>query len=311
MCGLFGCSPQTKLTRQILPFLAFAMEDRGWESWGVAGGGADRVVRKLGGITDSFEIPKWENLLYHTRLSTLGDVTIENQHPFTFWRGGVPIVGVHNGTVGNHGELNTKYQRNFAVDSMHVFAHIAEERPREEVELWGVIMWFEGKELRFGMVGSNALTVVRLAGGELVWCSDELPIWRAVGLSRAEVREKYTLTKGREYRVTVGKWERREIEDVGPLGFVSPRVVHARAAAAGVGIVENGLPWTDWENSDEQVYGVTASSTTSVSAGEGEKGRCFRCSAKLTDPKQEVICPGCLGVAMGHVNNPREKIIYV
>lgn len=35
----------------------------------------------------------------HTRAATVGGVTVDNSHPFTFEKDGVTIIGAHNGTV--------------------------------------------------------------------------------------------------------------------------------------------------------------------------------------------------------------------
>jgi hypothetical protein len=81
----------------------------------------------------------------HTRYPSTGEQSKENAHPFVVG----PVVGAHNGCVANHAELNRKYDRAFAVDSTHIFAHLAEGRSLDDVEAYGAIEWFDSRDRRW------------------------------------------------------------------------------------------------------------------------------------------------------------------
>src|ERR1700734_3632924 len=164
MCGICGTSNLTDTTRRMMPYLLWSIEDRGRDSWGATDG--TDCVKVLGPVTSSFErhadhVLGWDRAIFHTRAASTGEVTVENQHPFRFVRGGTidpegniidtpedpwlkTVVGIHNGIVSNHLELKNKYSRhNFDVDSMHIFRHIVDGRPMSEIYGWGNLAWYD------------------------------------------------------------------------------------------------------------------------------------------------------------------------
>ena len=164
MCGIAGFSHTTDVTRRMAPHLLWDIESRGKDSWG-ATDGLD-TVRVLGPVTNTYVdnrdiIEGWERTIFHTRGASTGEVTVENQHPFYFVEGeeNTPgwkrsIMGIHNGIVNNHSELNRKYSRNFSVDSMHIFKHLVERRvdhPRgNRVHAYAVRPQFPGQRFSEG-----------------------------------------------------------------------------------------------------------------------------------------------------------------
>lgn len=100
-----------------------------------------------------------DQLIIHTRSATTGAVTKENCHPFKFGK----TIGVHNGVVNNHEELNKKLHREFQVDSQHLFAHIEEGRDINEVEAYGAVVFAQNNEvLQLAKFHFGTLSVARV-----------------------------------------------------------------------------------------------------------------------------------------------------
>lgn len=220
MCGIFGFSHTTDVTRRMAPHLAWAMESRGKDSWGATDG--TTTVKVLGPITDGWyeyedEVGAWERGIFHTRAASHGTVSIPNQHPFTFDEGAPQggegwlrtLVGIHNGIIANHSELNRKYSRKFEVDSMHIFKHLAERRLPGELQGYGNLAWYEMSPkdptgtlhlLRFN---SDALHIARLDTGEIVFASEKDPIERAAVMAGSGVRSFWNTESERIYYIKV------------------------------------------------------------------------------------------------------------
>lgn len=197
MCGIFGFDKRTNATEFMTPALAIYMHERGRQSWGVTDG--RQVHKEPSDIIDSFEEKFYSPAIYHTRAASVGEVTQGNAHPFTSVVGDLRVVGVHNGHISNHSELDTRYKRNFSVDSMHIFQHLAERKDVSELTGWGAVVWAETQickpeappQIFMSRFNTQDLHVVKLdtKEGELVWASTKSAIEAAMQL--AGLRPKY------------------------------------------------------------------------------------------------------------------------
>jgi hypothetical protein len=120
------------------------MDRRGGDSYGVAKlnrEGKIRVWKGLGEAIGSIDLPQVDSsqLMLHTRRRTHGAINLENAHPLQHGH----ILGCHNGIVSNHFDLNKKYNRDFALDSRHIFQHIAEGDNLGEIEVYGAISYID------------------------------------------------------------------------------------------------------------------------------------------------------------------------
>jgi hypothetical protein len=202
------------------------------------------------------------------------------------------VVGIHNGSVSNYTELNTKYNRDFKVDSIHLFANIAQGFPTREISGYGALAWYDEGELNLGKFNGGDLHVVELASGEVVFCSLLQTILDAADMVGAEAKDEYDIFGDRQYKIQQSPEDKQkdELVEVGDMGF-GGRVTYG-------GYQPNGNPTmpvimsrrydvdTDhepWEGSQYQSY-----------ANAREKGMCRDCRVVvLPDKKNTLVCKKC------------------
>lgn len=187
MCGIFGFSlkegggkggPGGRLGA-LVTSLAVLNDTRGGHSWGVHSPGDDAPVKGMGDLATAATLRKVlarGHVACHTRMASTGKVSLENAHPFTCEGGHLgKVVGMHNGCVSNHQELNSRYGRDCDVDSLHLFLHLAEGRPLDDVEAYGAVAYHVAGEAgtRLCKFNRGELAVAELKKGGVVWSSDE------------------------------------------------------------------------------------------------------------------------------------------
>lgn len=214
MCGIFGFSRTTGLTRLMTPTLAIAMEQRGGDSWGVTDG--DFIWKDNHSIVDSFVDCQLDGPTYHTRAASVGAVSERNAHPFHFEAVNI-ITGVHNGHLSNYMDLKRKYKRDdFEVDSEHIFAHLAEAKPVAELLGYGAVVWYEAKAFKplererfFSRWNTEALHFAQMRSGEIVFASTADSIKTAAILAGGEIDFFYTTQPNLRYYI------KRDAEQIG------------------------------------------------------------------------------------------------
>lgn len=233
MCGVFGFNISTPVTRSMVPVLAVYMEQRGHASWGVTDG--RQITKYPSSIIDTFEEMNYSPACYHTRAASVGSVCEANAHPFESIVGQRRVIGVHNGHINNHDELDRKYHRDFDVDSMHIFQHIAEGLPVEEIEGWGNVIWLETRvdsnappTIFLSRFNSTDLHLVKLDTdeGELVWASTKKALDDAMRLSGVHPRAFYRIDERVKYSITADG----RLQQHGPMNW--SRSLHAQSAGA-------------------------------------------------------------------------------
>ena len=189
--------------------LAIAMEMRGHDSWGVTDG--DFVFKEPKAITEGFMDFELEGPIYHTRAASVGAVSERNAHPFdvTSADGTTRVVGIHNGHIHNYQYLSTKYNRDIQVDSEHIFHHLAEGVPLDDIHGWGAVVWFEhkgGKVRRFlSKFGSwDNLHVAKLKDGTLCFASTDSAITMAARFANIDIKTFYDIKENVLYEFAQG-----------------------------------------------------------------------------------------------------------
>ena len=278
MCGVFGASKLTLATRKMLPILGLEMESRGRDSWGMSDG--REVIKHLGAISDSWEEPPeaWEGVIVHTRSASMGSAkNLENAHPFRFQKeDGSEVIGIHNGAIWNHAELNKQYNRGFDCDSMHIWKHRAEGRGWKEIEGYGALAWWEGGELEFLRWGTYDLHMVTLGGGELVFCSLPGVLTKAAKMLGGGVSVDWKVEEFHRYVVGWKEGKGDVLVDLGVEEFKkkTPPVVQVVPNVSGTRSYSTGTSVRDFRS--------------------GWVNKCFMCNRQEVDRKVKLLCEKCL-----------------
>jgi hypothetical protein len=193
MCGIFGYSLRPNRfdrgrLRVLCAALSCEMDHRGGHSWGYyASEGLVRGLGSLSGHVSARDLASHDSLMAHTRMATTGKVAVENCHPFI--QGSV--VGAHNGIVNNHEQLNGKYKRDLPVDSQHIFQHMEEDLPLDDIEAYGAVemtLRSQPGRIYLGTFNGGSLSVWRGKWGA-VWASTYWTVKRGLRLASLKAKE--------------------------------------------------------------------------------------------------------------------------
>jgi hypothetical protein len=210
MCGIAGyvCNDQYEpALNLVFPLLGVFMQDRGNQSWGYTDG--ERIIKNTGELQSGFT-PQFcgaKQAAIHTRHATKGDITSENSHPWQFG----DLIGMHNGVIDNHVELDRRYGRNFPVDSQHIFQHIIEGRDLSEIEGYGAIVFWQDGKVWLGRFNDGDLAVAQTPWG-MVYASTQWAITDAFKMAGLPDPTFYNVEQGKLYFIEKGELYKSDVE---------------------------------------------------------------------------------------------------
>jgi hypothetical protein len=142
-----------------------------------------------------------QSFALHTRYGTTGQNTLENAHPFTISGELGVVVGIHNGIISNHAELNKTHKRNCTVDSQHIFHAIANGQTLNDLQGYGAIVYSLNGTWYIGRFNEGEMSAAITDAG-IVFASTKTAVQEALSLAGITVIKWLNIRNNSVYTVT-------------------------------------------------------------------------------------------------------------
>lgn len=332
MCGIFGSPRLTPAIRNMLPYIGIAMESRGEDSWGGAGSDDGELIKHSGKLTNSWhesldDISEWDGGIFHTRGASGGGAQrslAANAHPFTSVKpDGTTVVGIHNGVIQNSRALNTKYKREFEVDSQHIWEHRAAGHSWKELTGWANLAWWEtdehGRCIHLARFNTSALEVAQLESNDIIFCSLQAPVEIIARMMGNPVKTWYKIDEAQHYRLGLERqddtdgpyrlWRTAEKFPWGVVEATQQSYTPQTGGREGCGYIPgtNNRGTHNWRGPNVRtVDGGIQVYTPPWSIGDKAANHevCIRCNDALCNEAGEVLCTMCLRTLLTDCGTP-------
>lgn len=172
MCGIVGYIAQNdgafeNARRGFLRYALMLDTLRGADSTGVITLRNKFTVKNFKSITSGYrfatsegfkdKVPNGWATIGHNRSATIGDISVDNAHPFQFG----PVSMVHNGTLRHDGSNFKTYDRSFEVDSMQIayaMSKVPVKKAKEVLEQIDgdfCVVWTDTRDKSINMARNN------------------------------------------------------------------------------------------------------------------------------------------------------------
>jgi len=256
MCGIVGVAGDLLIKHErAFSDLLVMNQLRGFDSIGVVRVGVQSrpdVVKTLLNSPSFIASSEYKKLLVganrvfigHNRAATIGDVNVENAHPFTHGY----ITGVHNGTISFRQDLLDHHK--FKVDSDNLFYHIFKKGVKDLwPKVWGAasLVWWNsaGESLNFLRNKERPMYIAYDKEHKVVmWASEFYMLMAAASRNgiildgspvATEINKLYTFSFNNYKRGEVLKALQEPIDD-------RPVINYVRKQRPAIDIGYNGMP---------------------------------------------------------------------
>lgn len=201
MCGIFGyVGENSNVGATVLTALKL-LEYRGYDSWGVAVGGADGIelTKQVGKIRDAtIDLPEAAIGFGHTRWATHGGVTAANAHPHLDCDRQIGVI--HNGIVENHQALRSQLRslghRFRSETDSEVIAHLIEDERERGLDIAAALAAVFPR-----LDGLNAVIVLDVEAGELAAAKCVSPLIAGIGAAGTTIASDALALRGHAEQV--------------------------------------------------------------------------------------------------------------
>lgn len=169
-----------------------------------------------------------EVLIGHNRAATKGVIDVDNAHPFNYEK----LVGVHNGTVYNHRELDGGEK--FNSDSAAIFNHMNMHGPRDTMrKLDGAfcLVWWDKEKRTINLARNNQRTMnyaISTDRKTIFWSSDADFLNLTIKKFNLKMLPTQSLPEGQLHSIEISE---KYADELGPfrvskVEFLPPKVIN-------------------------------------------------------------------------------------
>lgn len=141
----------------------------------------------------------------HVRLSSVGEISEENTHPFKRVLFSKQYVFAHNGTLKNYNQFKLNYFKpEGETDSEHVFCYILDQIKERNIKNWNKdsFMWLE--KLLYEINGYGKLNII-MSDGEYIFCYFDMDEYNGLSYVQRKTPFSYVRLLDEDYEINLAE----------------------------------------------------------------------------------------------------------